>query len=255
MTRILALIAAAGLPLIGLGQGFSLHFDGRQEATIPDCSALDTGGQITVECWIKPDGENPDQGVRYVLSKNYASAGWGLLMNRDYRVHATGTGDTTRHIPVKRWTHLAYVVGDKVAKVYVDGRLADSRPVSSPLNDSSLQLCVGCSPFFLEPGHQQTNFSGLITEVRIWDTPRTQAQIRHSMRRRLTGRESHLVVYLPTNEGRGQWSENLTRKTPPLMLGRTLRLDEFDPTWVHESPLARRKRSENRVTKHQNPHP
>ncbi len=234
LTAILPLILTA----TSRTPNFCLHFNGNQESTIPDCTALDTGKEVTAECWIKVDGDHPNQLFRYILSKNYGTNGWGVLMSVDYRLHATGLGHTEKQIPLHRWTHVAYACSDKKAKLYIDGQLAETQPVGEPLKNSDLQLCVGCSSFFGEPGHQFTNFGGFIDEVRIWDKAFTQSEIRSRMRRKISGRERHLVVYLPFDEGKGDLSANKTGKTPPLRLGRNFRPDEWDPTWVADSPFS-----------------
>lgn len=237
------IFAAAGICCTLAGaQHYSLHYNGRQESIIPDCAALDQTRELTVSLWIKPDGNDPDQFFRYLLSKNYGDAGWGLLLSRDYRLRGTGTGQTERKVPVGRWNHVAYVKSDKLIKLYIDGRLADTQKVSGDFHTSDLQLTVGCSSFFGEPGHQFTNFSGNLDEIQIWDKALTQAQVKSRMHRRLTGLERHLVVYLPFTEGKGQMSANRTGKTPPLRLGRTFRPDDWDPTWSRDVPFRSRGR-------------
>lgn len=220
----------------------SLSFDGKQEAVIPDCPGLDIKGEITVECWIKPDDRDPDHSFRYLFSKNYGSVGWGVLMNIDYRLHGTGLDHTDAQIPLNEWTHIAYVSSRKKTKAYINGILAEERPTGTPLTNSEFQLCVGCSSFFGFPGNTLTNYSGLMDEVRIWDKAYTEAQIRARMNRRLTGRERHLLVYLPLDEGQGDKARNAAGNTPPLRLGRSFTPDEWDPKWSPESPFSRKPR-------------
>jgi hypothetical protein len=214
------------------GQNFALQYDGKQESIIPDCSALDIRDGITIECWVKPDASHPEQMFRYLVSKNYDNAGWGLLFNRDYRLHASGTGESRTTAQVGKWSHVAFSRSDKLSKLYLNGELVDSQPVQGKILPSSFQLCIGCSSFFGEPGHQLTNFAGDMDEVRIWSRARTQSQIRATMGRKLRGTERGLVVYLPLDEGRGDVAFNRTKMTAPLRLGRTYRPDEWDPTWA-----------------------
>jgi hypothetical protein len=50
----------------------------------------------------------------------------------------------------------------------------------------------------------------MLDELRIWSYARTQEEIAGDMRRRLTGNENGLVVYLNMEEGTGVTTEDAT---------------------------------------------
>ncbi|HVT13773.1 MAG TPA: LamG domain-containing protein [Fimbriimonadaceae bacterium] len=224
-------------------QNFALHYNGLQESVIPDCPALDISGEITIECWVKPDDQFPERMFRFLVSHHGGTDGYFLLLNRDHLVKAADVGGvTTVHIPTGKWSHIAYARSDKLAKLYVNGKLAFTQPVSGgirPFTDH--QLCIGCSSFMGDPGNQLTHFSGDLDEVRIWNRALNRYQIRASMRRMLRGNERGLIVYLPLDEGKGDMAFNKTGKTPPLRLGRSYRPDEWDPTWTAGVRFSHRK--------------
>lgn len=243
MMRCFLALAALSLVASSPAQNFALHYNGLQESVIPDCAALDITGEITIECWVKPDAEYPERMFRFLVSHQGGGDGYSLLLNRDYLVKAEDVGgsDTVR-IPTGKWTHIAYARSDKLAKVYVNGKLAVTRPVEGGIKPFSLhQLCIGCSSYMGNPGNQLTHFSGDLDEVRIWNRALNQYQVRASMRHKLRGTERGLVVYLPFDEGKGDSAFNKTGKTPPLRLGRSFRPDEWDPTWTVGVKFSRRK--------------
>jgi hypothetical protein len=75
-------------------------------------------------------------------------------------------------------------------------------------------------------------FLGLIDEVRVWNTARTQAQIQANMNRTLTGNEPGLVGYWRLDDGSGQAILDSSLRGNDGRLGSAAAPDSNDPTWV-----------------------
>jgi len=99
---------------------------------------------------------------------------------------------------INRWQHIAVVYGaDKHIKFYKNGTeyVYSGR---STIGSTKLPFHIGRSAW-----NPKNCFQGFITEVRVWDSARTAADIQNDMNRRLTGNEPGLVGYWPLNEGQG----------------------------------------------------
>ncbi|MFP4470765.1 MAG: LruC domain-containing protein, partial [Bacteroidales bacterium] len=98
-----------------------------------------------------------------------------------------------------QWYHVAVVFEDKeMRRLYINGNLAgeDVRKVNYP----------GLNVFGLGRWSDKTPgdyFRGAISEVRFWNTSRTQQEIQADMETALTGNEPGLIGYWPCEEGSG----------------------------------------------------
>lgn len=222
------------LPLIAvtlavpIRPGTCLSFSGdSQVVVVPSQKAMDLE-QATVEVWIKVEAN--ERYYNYILCHNYADLGYGLAIHGRPGKVFSQAADTT--VPVGRWTHLAIAYSDKSEKVYVNGELAAARERSGPLKPITKDMLVGNSDMFGSPGNEPTPFHGLIDEMRIWDKPLTQQEIRARMGKYLRGNEAHLVAYFPFDEGVGQIAHDYTGHWISGSLGRSFQTDDGDPTWA-----------------------
>ena len=102
-------------------------------------------------------------------------------------------------IAVGAWTHLAVVFDGQNLQAYING---DGSINTQPLSKVSFNLTEQS----LRLGRRISNgsdFKGKIAEVRLWNTARTQADIKATMHQRLTGQKPGLVGYWPLDEGSG----------------------------------------------------
>ncbi|MCY7351585.1 MAG: LamG domain-containing protein, partial [Cytophagaceae bacterium] len=97
-----------------------------------------------------------------------------------------------------RWYHVAAVVGPGLVQLYVDGQRVAQSAVLSGYIPSRRAWRVGESPF-----EDRRRFKGAIDELRIWNKPRTQAEIQRDMTALLEGNEPGLVAYFPMNKAAG----------------------------------------------------
>jgi sugar lactone lactonase YvrE len=182
-------------------QNSSLHFGG----TSGDYLELPTENRFalakwTLEAWVRPDASEADGGI--ILQRKVATnavnfeigLGNGVLaaVNRPYVRFVPNFGgapvilQAPAAIPTGSWTHLAasYYNGD--LKLFIGGtNVASSTAATTP-------AIYGCGPIVQRVGE---GFQGCIDDLRIWNTPRSSADIIANRDDVLTGLESSLVAY------------------------------------------------------------
>jgi hypothetical protein len=85
---------------------------------------------------------------------------------------------------------------------------------------------------------QNEYFAGRIDEIRIWNYPRTSAQIHATWDHTLMGSEPGLVAYWRFDEGSGQVAHDSSPFGHHGRLGATRRVEASDPRWaVSDAPL------------------
>ncbi len=203
----------------GVLLGYGLRFDSVDDfVTIPDSAPLSMTAAMTVEFWAKQDAANT---YKTICSKwTYATQG-GWVVQTD----ATGTelafyiassltdggsnyGKTaTNSWRPGVWNHVAMVFDGSLSgnsnrlKVYINGilqTLSFGGTIPAALQDNTAPVNVG------KFGGSLTRwFDGVVDEVRIWNTARTEAEINANMNLRLTGSESGLAGNWGFDEGTG----------------------------------------------------
>jgi hypothetical protein len=179
-----------------------LQFDlgGQQSVTLATADALGLiGSDFTLEAWIKPQGLRNDADFP-IVGDVLAAHPVGLqLLIRNGRLFATLNdsalvGNTPFQSDV--WYHVAlrYNAAATEQVLLVNGVL-DAQVRGAALTTSGNPLSIGRAG--------STFFQGVITEVRLWRGPRTDAQIGANLYRRLSGQEQNLAGYWPLAEGTG----------------------------------------------------
>jgi hypothetical protein len=225
-----------------LAPNLALHFDGNSLASVADCPALRLTDEMTFEAWVFPEEPIVGRTFAYLLSKNYGGTGYevNVLDRPNHRFHAADFANVDHgkkpSLPIGQWTHVAYARSLRRAKLYINGELALETTTGAPFQANDVPLFIGSSGFVDQEG-KPCRFIGSIDEVQIWDVARSEGNIKRTMKSRPTGRERHLVLYFPFDEGRGQVLRNKTDKTGPLTLGDTPGPDANDPAWVAGAPL------------------
>jgi len=198
----------------------ALSFDGDGDYVRADGVSRDShfsSGKATLEAWIMWNGGGGgDDGRNYVLQNNETDVNnypLSLEVNsRDYSppVFATWTdtdGEAEQYssdieVEVDKWYHFAVVqdLPNDYLAILVDGKV-----VLEETNISGTNFENFSGGFNIGTYRRKDNrwFDGIIDEVRIWNTVRTQQEIQDNMNKELNGDEDGLVAYYKMNEGSG----------------------------------------------------
>jgi len=182
----------------------TLRFNGDSSIVSIDSFALD-GRAATVEFWNYVDSVH-----RQFLS-TFSVGRTDRIENRmnghvpwddgniywDYgNINTTGRLTASYTGYTNKWTHVALVSnGVDAMRIYLDGNLAAGSSAADFPRDLSRLTIGGIPGMFYH--------NGMIDEFRVWNTPRTQQQIRADMYRKLSGPQSGLVGYWSMDEGSG----------------------------------------------------
>ena len=204
MKIIFKLIAAIAL-LYGLNNKAAaqscINFDGSNDyVLVTNYAALQTGTTMTVEAWI-----NATAWKTPLYKGTVMSTGNNAGQNNGFDLRAGNNGQAEFNISIGgvwaaattppimqlgQWYHIAGVYTGDSLKVYINGLLRASTPVTGNITYSTGALYIAeC------PGFTGRTFSGKIDEVRFWNTARTHSEITGNICSALTGSETGLVGY------------------------------------------------------------
>lgn len=203
----LAAVAANNVPVFtstgtDTGSGALSSHSGIQMAG----SRLPTG-TYTFECWFNLASFKSENH----LFKQYRGGGAGRTIffvngatNPKFDFFIGGThGKSTTTIQPNTWYHVACVRDDQLTtstgRLYVNGVLETSITTFPMQAASDVNNFIGFSAGDTVNG----GFNGVVAEMRVWNTARTQEEIVANMNRRLAGTEPGLWHYWPLNEGSG----------------------------------------------------
>ncbi|MBD2773089.1 LamG domain-containing protein [Iningainema tapete] len=191
-----------------------LIFNGQDDyVEIPYSAALDFAQDqdFTIEVWLKPDPVQQGEGKATfdinVLEKwtgtpfpyaiRYSSKNDRIYASR-YDGKKNPAMTSSQPINDQQLHHIAFVKQSSHLYLYVDGVEVASA------NDTTIGTTHNNSPLYLCRGAGGRNFyKGQVSEFRIWNRSRSQAEIQADMSRCLVGNEPGLVGYWPLNEGTG----------------------------------------------------
>jgi|GEM_PF-945710 len=124
--------------------------------------------------------------------------------------------------------HVAITRAGNTLTFFIDGQIIDTRAIASTVNldlSSTANLTIGYD--FVSPN----SFNGSISDIRIWSTARTPAQINNNMIAQLAGNETNLEANWLMNEGTGQILNDNSINGNNAILGNNANIENIDPMW------------------------
>ncbi|MBY5283043.1 transporter substrate-binding domain-containing protein, partial [Aphanizomenon flos-aquae CCAP 1446/1C] len=158
--------------------------------------SLNLPNEITIETWINLQDSSRDQKI---LGKTNYGIGYvlgvidGKLFPEFWDSNNQRFTFQAGVIPSNQWTHVAvtWKTGGQMIG-YINGEQVFNQDASSlPLGSNENDLIMGAAPWNVN----DLKIDGSIDEVRIWDTARTQEEIKSNIIQTLQGNESGLVGY------------------------------------------------------------
>jgi hypothetical protein len=149
--------------------GRALSFDGVYDlVSVPDANALDLTTGMTLSAWVQPTQLGDWRTV--VFKSRPGGMAYGLYANTDANrpaglIYAGAEEEArgTAALPLNAWSHLAATYDSVAIKLYVNGSLVATHPVTAPITVSTGALTIGGNTVWSEW------FKGLIDEVRVYD--------------------------------------------------------------------------------------
>lgn len=202
--------------LLMYAQNYALYFNGQDNKVgVLDSPELNPDGALTIEAWMNAEswsgsiwgacilskqGSNPDKGYGFTVGEN------GRIEFNHSIDEAWAAVNTIPILGLNSWYHLAAVYNGTSMKLYVNGIMQAMIDVQgTPTLGEGVVMNFGENPTW--PGRF---FNGVLDEIRIWETARTEEEIQQNMTLELTGSEPGLVGYWPMNEGSGNTTSDLT---------------------------------------------
>ncbi len=179
--------------------GIALHLDSDDYMEIPNEPQLNmTGGDFTVEFWLRVNGNITNQWNQIFVKGNGSSRNYAMWLNPwSNRIHFRvdpgnqGIDASSTNLTAGTWYHIAGVFRSATGalELYVNGELDSSVNVS--MNQSS------ANSFPLYIGKSPTNLTRDITvdDFRIWNVARLQEDIQGALGGSISGSEANLVGY------------------------------------------------------------
>jgi len=155
----------------------------------------------TLECWVKPASSGGSPAWQTLLTKSSAYNGqwtyWLGLNKSNGRARFVPNGDfadgleSSTAVPAGQWTHIAaryQVSGNtRTATVFVNGIPAGSKSYSRNATANQRPLLIGRAELQDLSVNDPMGFSGMIDEVRIWNTARSNDEVLDNHRIELDG--------------------------------------------------------------------
>jgi hypothetical protein len=187
--------------------GKGLFFDGYNDyvnVSTTSSDELNPVENLTLECWVYLN-EVPSDTLNAHLISRFNCYALTIATNghaRAYMHNDEGDWflqDGTTTISTNKWYHLAATYDGSQMSVFVNGRLEGTTAVWDTMARTAANFRIGSRNAYIT----NTNTSGIIDEARVWNIPRTQAEIQASMNRTIPGSTSGLVGYWRFDDGSG----------------------------------------------------
>lgn len=183
----------------------ALAFDGSDDyVSVGNVTSLSptTTQPVTFETWIKPaSNTNGMIASKYSNGVSAQSNFFVGLANGQVQVSGDGTDVLLSNatIPTSVWTHLAVVFeeGSGNTIIYVNGAYDNSGTLTYNTSNGNANFALGTIAAGTLPAHY---FSGILDEVRVWDTVRSLSDINQNLTVPQAGTEAGLALYYRLDE-------------------------------------------------------
>lgn len=205
---------------------------------------LAIAGDLTVEGWFKTDAlgstqqlisffgdtgsENSAENVLYDVS---ISATGEVIFSQE---NAAGTNNNVTSsrtlVTVGEWTHIAAVrnAEAQTITIYIDGVAEETATyANNPTDGANAQLTLGGA---FNSGTISNLFDGQMDDIRIWDTARTNDDIRLNYNQQLPGTENGLVANYSFDNVQDGVAFDKTANSNNGQLGTATLGDDLEPT-------------------------
>lgn len=181
--------------------GTALSFGGIDNyVNIPDNNVLDLTSSYTIEAWIKPESFSSMGGI---ISKYQSANANGFVL----RLTSTegydgltfdGMNTSNGILTAGSWYHVAAVKNGGTRHLYLNG-------IEQTLNGTAITVAANSDPLCIGVDFKSSGryFIGKIDEVQVWNTARSEQEIREDIHRTLDNAEAGLVSYWQFNDGSG----------------------------------------------------
>ncbi|MCK4311146.1 MAG: Ig-like domain-containing protein, partial [Candidatus Cloacimonetes bacterium] len=179
--------------------GTGVEFDGIDDyENVGSHSSLDISGGITIECWVKPQAHS--DWARIIAAPSSFNGKYVLSLGDDEGEFAfayqEGVGTQRAsisfqpYLTMNEWNHITCTSDgtQNGNRLYVNG-VQVFRSEADDFGFSGTDVWLGCKQ------NNTRAFNGCIDEMRIWNTIRTEEEIRQYMCLPLNGDEAGLVSY------------------------------------------------------------
>lgn len=173
----------------------ALHFDQGNDRVLAPLATTATSN-VTMETWLYHEGGT---GTDHLVMVNgvMGTNGYAMYINTQRKLcvqfNGVGTWNTNVVLTSNQWTHLALVITTTGFIVYKDGVNVYSN-TGTPITPTT-NFIMG----FNTVANGQP-FDGMMDEVRIWNTARTQSEIQNNMNE-IAPFTSGLALYYTFNQG------------------------------------------------------
>ena len=190
-------------------RGNMVTLDGVNQYIAITSNPLAAATNMTIEAWLYPT--NLSDWARVIDFGNLpgdnmflTSSYWGSGGLPRFAINVGGGGEeiveSTTPFTLNTWTHIAVTLSGTTAIMYLDGVNVGQ---NNAFMNTPSSLGATVNNWFGKSQYPDPYLGGSLDEVRIWNTARTQAQIRENMHLTLSGVESGLVAYYQFNETEG----------------------------------------------------
>ncbi len=255
---LLITICLIALAAVVHANNYALNFDGTDDYV--DCGAINlSGSTLTLECWINPKNfDNPGEGcINLIGTEDGSNAAFLRLGDGDtnmnkiqFVLQISGAQQklwAITGLSANTWYHIAGVYDAASGmKIYINGILDSSNTQSGAFTSNSTYL-IGSNT------NGKRAFDGQMDEVRVWNTARTEAEIKANMYKEIATPPTELKAYYKMNDGGGtSLADNSGNNNTGTILGsswvesfpRTYNVtindsaNSINGTWATDSPSA-----------------